>query len=94
MVADRLVELSELECLVSALWYLSNYPSRLARHDAEAGNCHVRRDNRAIEYSSVIFDGRHLANNHSLADVDVASNACSLDDRVLPDEDMVAHSEG
>lgn len=92
VVSNSLVKLSQLECFVSTLGYLADDSGRPASDDAEARNRHVGRHDGTVEYPSVVLDGSHLADNHSLADMDVASNGSGLDNRILSDEDMVAHS--
>jgi hypothetical protein len=78
---------------VSALWYLPYDSSGPASNDAEAGNHHVGRDHRPIQYSHAVLDDGELSNHAALTDMDVTANERRLDDRTWTEVDVVAYLE-
>lgn len=94
VVSNGLVELPKLELLLAALGDLADDPGRLAGDDAEAGDDHVGRDHGAVEDAHVVLYDGELADDGVVSYVYVGADAGRLDDRVLPDEDVVAHAEG
>lgn len=94
VIPHRLVQIPQLECLDASLGDLANDPRRLTSDDAEAGNDHIRRHNRAVENFDVILDDGKLANDDLTANVDVVADLSSLDNGAGADKDVVAETEG
>lgn len=94
IISHRLVKIPQLERLDATLRDLANDTRRLTSNDAEAGDDHIRRDNRAVEDFNIILDDGKLANDDLTTDMDVVADLSSLDDGTGADEDMVAEAEG
>lgn len=93
VIADRLVELLELERFVASLRHLPNHPSRPPRDNAEAWDNHVGRNHRAVEDACVVLDNGKFPNGNPLPDVYATADARSLDHCALSDENVLAYPE-
>ncbi len=90
VVADGLVEVLELEGLMTALRDLADDASWLAGDDAEAGNDHVGRDDGAVEDAYVVLDDGEFAHHNARPNVHVAAYRRRLHHGALAHEDLVA----
>jgi len=64
VVSDRLVQITQFKCFVSALRQLANDSCRLASNDAEAWDDHIGGHDCVVEDSDVIFDDGKLADHN------------------------------
>lgn len=93
IVANRLIEVSQLKLFVRTIRQLSHNATRLASHYRKARNDHVGRDNRAVQDLDVVLDNGKLVDDAAIPDVHVIPDARRLHHGVLPDEDVVSDSQ-
>jgi len=93
VVADSLVQLSELKRLVTSFRDLADDARWLSRDNGEARHHHVWRHDGAVENPNVILDDGKLTHHHPRANMYVAPNRGGLNNGAETDKNVVADSE-
>jgi len=93
-VPNTPINLPQIHAIHLPLRNLTHNPRRPARHNTKTRNHHIRRHDRPIQNSNIVFDNRELADDHVGPDVDVRTDERGFDDGGGAYEDVVGDFEG